>query len=220
MVPKKNFQVIVVLVIVNLAFGCASQGKAAEAEKTINGNFPFRSEPAGVRGVWINNPTCQDKQDNMFSFTGLSLRTVRESISRSQAEADGRLKLASYFGEAILYKARAHAANYGLSSDVFDPENIGQGLVNRLTSELVQALQPVAYQTDFYLDNSGEVSVQVYAWMRIDRDRVLRTLENFSKDKSQELLEKAAREKTEQLRRQTLKAAEFFGGNLESSFDL
>ena len=78
----------------------------------------------------------------------------------------------------------------------------------------------MAYQTDFYLDNSGEVSVQVYAWMRIDRDRVLRTLENFSKDKSQELLEKAAREKTEQLRRQTLKAAEFFGGNLESSFDL
>ena len=213
------FTVLAAAIIV--VTGCVSQ-PVAEARSAraaaIEQATPIRTEPA-QRPAWID--TVPDSPTSL-SFVGTSERYATATGDRGArhfAEENGRTQLVDYYGTLMINKARAHAATYGITSDVLAPQIAAQQLNERLAQNVAQALAPRTYYTLVYLDNTNREAFEVYVLMEVDKALVKRVIDNYGQEQAADYARRAAAEQDAARRQQLEKAAEFFGGNLSSTLE-
>ena len=201
--------------------GCASQPAAAARSArvaAIEQAVPIRTEPA-QRPAWVD--TVPDSPTTL-SFVGTSERYATATGDRGArhfAEENGRTQLVDYYGTLMINKARAHAATYGITSDVLAPQIAAQQLNERLAQNVAQALAPRTYYTLVYLDNTNREAFEVYVLMEVDKALVKRVIDNYGQEQAADYARRAAAEQDAARRQQLEKAAEFFGGNLSSTLE-
>jgi hypothetical protein len=157
-----------------------------------------------------------------LSFIGSAGRyatATGNSGARYYAEENGRTQLVDYYGTVMANKARTYIATYGISSDVFAPQIVGQQLNERIAQNVSQALAPREYYTLVYLDSSNREAFEVYVLMQVDKAIVRRVIDNYGQEQAADYARRAAAEQDAARKQQLQKAAEFFGGNLSSSLD-
>ena len=213
---KTSFILLTVCLLAGIATNCRT---LSDRERAIEANAPYRTEP-GTKPRWVDTPTGSDRTEGKVSFTGVSRRFSRVVDARNDAMEDGRNQLVSFYGTAITLKGREHAALFGLSSDVFSPQTVGQRLNERIAQNVSQALAAEEYYTEFYLDSTNRNAVEVYIWCRIEASRVARVIDDFGRETVADYAERAAAEQDARRREQLDRAAEFFGGNLSGSLGL
>ena len=173
---------------------------------------PIRTEPA-QRPDWVDNVPDSPQR---LSFIGSSDRYATAAGARSAAGENGRKQLVDYYGTLMVNQARTHSATYGITSDVFAPQIVGQRLDERISENVAQALAPRSYYTLVYLDNTNREAFEVYVLMEVDKALVRRVIDNYGQEQAADYKKKAAAERDTARRQQLEKAAEFFGGNLSS----
>ena len=217
MTKRRSFAMLTVcLLLAGIATNCRT---LSDRERAIEANAPYRTEP-GTKPRWVDTPTGADRSEGKVSFTGVSRRFARVADARNDAMEDCRNQLISFYGTAMTVKGREHAALFGLSSDVFSPQTVGQRLNERIAQNVSQALAAEDFYTEFYLDSTNRNAVEVYVWSRIEAARVARVIDDFSRENAADYAERAAAEQDARRREQLDRAAEFFGGNLSGSLGL
>ena len=219
---SKQTVIFTVLAIAIIAVtGCVSQpvavARSARAA-AIEQATPIRTEPA-QRPAWVD--TVPDSPTTL-SFVGTSERYATATGDRGArhfAEENGRTQLVDYYGTLMINKARAHAATYGITSDVLAPQIAAQQLNERLAQNVAQALAPRTYYTLVYLDNTNREAFEVYVLMEVDKALVKRVIDNYGQEQAADYARRAAAEQDAARRQQLEKAAEFFGGNLSSTLE-
>jgi hypothetical protein len=200
------------------ASGSAAQQAPQQSarEAAIEAARPIRtSTPA--RPDWID---IVPKSSTDLSFIGASLRFATDAQARNNAQEDGRRQLVDYYGTLMANKAREYSATAGISNEVFAPQIAAQQLNERIAQNVAQALAPVQFYTEVYLDTANQEAYQVYVLMEIAKSRVAQVIDNYGKEQAADYAKRAAAERDAERKQQLEKAAEFFGGNLSSTLDL
>jgi hypothetical protein len=201
--------------------GCASKPEVAAKsarDAAIAQATPIRTEPS-QKPVWVD---VVPDSPGLLSFIGSAGRyatATGNSGARYYAEENGRTQLVDYYGTVMANKARTYIATYGISSDVFAPQTVGQQLNERIAQNVSQSLAPREYYTLVYLDNTNREAYEVYVLMQIDKAFVRRVIDNYGQEQAADYARRAAAEQDSARKQQLQKAAEFFGGNLSSSLD-
>jgi hypothetical protein len=210
---------LTVAVLAGCAGSPAAQAKS-ERQAAIEQATPIRTEPAGPRPEWVDNPPVSKDSLSFIGSSGKYATATGNQGARFFAEENGRTQLVDYYGTVMANKARTYAGTYGITSDVLAPQIVGQQLNERIAQNVAQALSPKSYYTLVYLDSTNREAYEVYVLMQVDMALVRRVIDNYGKEQAADYAKKAAAEQDAARKQQLQKAAEFFGGNLSSTLDL
>lgn len=198
------------------AVGCVSSPEAQanrSRERALMALKPYRTIPA-QRPAWIDNIQHSKAE---LAFVGVSDKFATEAEARNKAQANGRDQLVKYFGTQISDQSRTAKSTYGISSDIFTPQQASQELQEAVSKGLSQKLAAHSFYIEAYLTKDEEEYYVAYVMMKIDKSDVNKMLEKYCDDKANETRKKAAAEKDVERKKQLEKVADFFGGDLKSS---
>ena len=182
-------------------------------ERTLNTLKPYKTTPA-QRPSWIDNIPHSATE---LAFVGVSTKWATEAEAKDKAQENGRTQLVKYYGALIAAQGRTAKATYGISSDVFAPQQASQDLEEYVAKGLSQKLAAHAFYVESYLTKDNEEAHIAYVKMIINKSDAKRAMEEYCDNKADEARKKAAAEKDAERRKQFEKAADFFGGQLKSS---
>nr|WP_314992652.1 hypothetical protein [uncultured Treponema sp.] len=213
---KKLLFVLAAVTAVSVITGCESspdtQADRAR-ERALNALKPYKTEPA-QRPSWIDNVPHTKTE---LVFVGLSTKWATEAEAKDKAQENGRNQLVKYYGTLITAQGRTAKATYGISSDVFAPQQVSQELEEYVAKSLSKKLAAYSFYVESYLTKDMEESHIAYALMKIDKSDANKAMEEYCDDKADDARKKAAAEKDAERKKQLEKAADFFGGQLKSS---
>lgn len=207
---------ILIVLSVCVLGGCASSPErqaAKQREAALAALEPVRTIPE-KRPDWVDSLPISNKE---LAFVGVSNQYATDSEARSVAQSDGRNQLVKYYGTLISDKGRTATASYGITSDVFDPQVASQELEEYIAEGLAKNLPAHEFYTEIYMTVDAKTAYKVYALMLIDKATADKTAQEYLDRKAKEYLDQASAEKDAEKRQQFEKAAEFFGGTLQSS---
>jgi hypothetical protein len=205
--------------------GCGSgpektQVAAPAARTGVVEQYTLKRSIPDPRPTWVDSPRSESSATILaFSSAGPQYAaSVQEArTGQNGAQRDGQQQLIDYYGTLMASQGREYSANFGLSSEVFDPQSVGQEMREFISQNVAQALEAQEYYTEEYLDNkTGRTVYTVYALMTIERARVAKLIDDFGKQQAADYQAKAAAEQDEIKKQQLERAAEFWGGNLSS----
>lgn len=213
---KKLLFVVAAITACVVIAGCESspdtQADRAR-ERALKALKPYKTEPA-QRPSWVDNVPHTKTE---LVFVGLSTKWANEAEAKDKAQENGRNQLVKYFGTLITAQGRTAKATYGISSDVFTPQQVSQELEEYVAKGLSKKLAAHSFYVESYLTKDTEEAHIAYVLMKIDKSDANRAMEEYCDNKADEARRKAATEKDAERKKQLEKAADFFGGHLKSS---
>ena len=127
-------------------------------ERTLNTLKPYKTTPA-QRPSWIDNIPHSATE---LAFVGVSTKWATEAEAKESAQENGRTQLVKYYGTLIAAQGRTAKATYGISSDVFAPQQASQDLEEYVAKGLSQKLAAHAFYVESYLTKDNEESHIAY----------------------------------------------------------
>lgn len=214
---KKIVGVLAAVLATAFVVGCGSTSspeKAAAQKRAaaLEALKPVQTIPE-KRPEWVDSLPITK---NQLAFVGISDdKNASEQIARNVAENDGRNKLVHYYGTLMSDKGRTARASYGLSSDVFDPQVASQQLEEYLSEGIAKQITGNSYYTEVYFRDDYEY--KVYALLLIEKSVADAAIKEYLQNAADAYKAQAAAERDAAKRQQLEKAADFFGGTLQTS---
>jgi predicted small lipoprotein YifL len=227
----KNLVITVMVILTVMAVtGCGSfpvsnTSSTAATQQTarqqaIESTLPIRTMPA-QRPAWVDVvPSTPVTAQSFVGSAGRYATATGNTGARYYAEENGRTQLVAYYGTLLSDRARTYASTFGITSETLAPQVAGQQLNERIAQNVAQALGPVEYYTEVYLDQTNRESYEVYVLMQVDKAIVRRVIDNYGQEQADAYKRRAAAEQDAARKQQLERAAEFFGGNLSSSLGM
>ena len=216
---KRIVGILSVVLALAVVTGCASSPEKEAARKraaALDALTPLKTIPE-KRPAWVDSVPITKTE---LAFVGLSdEKTASDQIARNRAENDARLKLVHYYGTLMADKGRTGRASYGLSSDVYDPQYASQQLEEYLSEGIAKQLTAKEYYTEIYqsTDENYQFTYKVYALLPIEKKVAEDAIKEYLQNAADAYKAQAAAEKDAERRQQLEKAADFFGGTLQTS---
>jgi hypothetical protein len=208
--------VLAAAVSAGCAGGPSSQARSAR-DAAIEQTKPIRTMPA-QRPDWVDKvPTTPASVQSFVGSAGRYATATGNTGARYYAEENGRTQLVAFYGTLLSDKARTYASTFGITSETLSPQVAGQQLNERIAQNVAQALAPVEYYTEVYLDSTNREAFEVYILMQIDKAIVKRAIDSYGQEQAADYAKKAAAEQDAVRKQQLQKTSEFFGGNLSST---
>ncbi|MBP5175101.1 MAG: hypothetical protein ILP07_04200 [Treponema sp.] len=215
---KKTVGVLAAALALALLSGCASSPEKEAARKraaAMDALTPLKTIPE-KRPAWVDSVPITKSE---LAFVGVSDEKVAsDQIARNRAENDARKKLVHFYGTPMKDAGRSASASYGLSSDVFDPEMVSQQFETYLSEGVAKEITAREYYTEIYqsLNEDYQFTYKVYALLPIEKKVADAALKEFAQKEADAYKAKAAAERDAERRSQLEKAADYFGGPLQT----
>lgn len=169
-----------------LLFGCASSKTSKNSdfnEKKYSREF-IKSWP-DERPAWIDS--IPENEEELY-FTGVSRKAADIQEARSNAMADARRQIVSYYGVVIRDSGIERKSVQGLSTDILDPyieeEKIIQSFAERYIS---QVAADKFYTEQFIVTENGtkKEDFTCYVLCQIPKAKVQKEIDEFAKNTSE-----------------------------------
>jgi len=204
------------IMAIALFSGCASSPEKQAAQKraaALEALKPIQTIPE-KRPDWVDSVPLTKTQ---LAFVGVSNKYATDAEARNEAQTNARLQLVHYYGTLMSDKGRTAKSSYGITSDVFDPQVASQQLEEYLTEGIAKQIAAKDFYTEVYLTTDAEYAYIVYALLPIEKSVADAAVKEYLQNAADAYKAQAEAEKDAEKRQQLEKAADFFGGTLQSS---
>jgi hypothetical protein len=177
----KLFRKLAILAV----FGATLLTSCASSSPTVNGNGPYRTVPDN-RPEWVPRPSAGGS-DTVLAFRGISGRYASEQVAQNDAQDNGREQLVEFYGTSVKSLMQQVTGTYGLVSETLNPQIAEAEFGKQVAENLAQALYPVEYYTEVYLDDNNKDAFVVYALMTVQKNIANKVIDDYGKQQAEQL---------------------------------
>lgn len=170
------------------------------------------------RPMWtVNEPEAEG--DKMI-FIGMSGKFAMEKDARDDAQNHAISNVVKYLGTFVNSKIEKAKTNYGLSSDIVDPTNIGRSIEEQLSKAFATRVKPIEWYIEKWQNKLKETYYVVYVKTGVPKSVIDEELKNALNGSIEDLKKKRDAASEEKAKKQFENAINAFEEMKNKGFTL